>query len=67
MTEWGFAHVDFPAIFSSLPIEDRAGLRCVVAPQRSLSTATLAGLPVLPLDGRAGDAGPDEATAGDDL
>ena len=64
VTQWGFAPVDFPAIFSALPIEDRAGLRYVLAPQRSLSTATLAGLPVLPLDGHAADAGPDEATAG---
>ena len=63
VTQWGFAPVDFPAIFAALPIEDRAGLRCVLAPQRSLNAATLAGLPVLRLDGDAADAGPDEATA----
>src|SRR6516165_10315814 len=45
VTQWGFAAVDFPAIFSALPQEDRAALRCVLAPQRSLN-ATLAGLPV---------------------
>jgi fatty-acyl-CoA synthase len=64
VTQWGFAPVDFPAIFSALPIEDRASLRCILAPQKSLDAATLAGLPVLPLDGNAADAGPNQATAG---
>jgi fatty-acyl-CoA synthase len=64
VTQWGFAPVDFPAIFSSLPQEDRAALRCVLAPRRSRNPATLAGLPVLPLDGDAAEAGRDEATAG---
>jgi fatty-acyl-CoA synthase len=64
VTQWGFAPVDFPAIFSALPQEDRAALRCVLAPRMSLNAKTLAGLPVLPLDGDAADAGPDEATAG---
>jgi fatty-acyl-CoA synthase len=63
VTQWGFAPVDFPAIFAALPVEDRAALGCVLAPQRPLKIPTLAGLPVLPLDGNAADAGPDEATA----
>lgn len=65
VTQWGFAPVDFPAIFSALPIEDRAGLRCILAPQKSSLKATgLAGLLVLPLEGDAADAGRDEATGG---
>jgi fatty-acyl-CoA synthase len=64
VTQWGFAPVDFPAIFSALPQEDRTALRCVLAPQRSLNATTLAGLPVLPLEGNAADAERDEATAG---
>jgi fatty-acyl-CoA synthase len=63
VTQWGFAPVDFPAIFSALPREDRAALRCVLAPQGSVSAATLVGLPVLPLEGDAADAGRDEATS----
>jgi len=62
LTEWGFAPVDFPAIFSALPDDDRAALRCLLAPQASPNAATLAGLPVLPLEGDAADAGPDQAT-----
>ena len=61
VTEWGFAPVDFPAIFSALPDADRDAVRCVLAPQRSLSAAKLAGLPVLPLEAEAADAGPDQA------
>jgi fatty-acyl-CoA synthase len=64
VTQWGFASADFPAIFSALPQEDRAALRCVLAPRTSLNTTTLAGLPVLPLEGDPADAGPDEATGG---
>jgi fatty-acyl-CoA synthase len=64
VTQWGFAPVDFPSILSALPIEDRASLRCILAPQKSLNAATLAGLPVLPLDAYAADAGPNQATAG---
>ena len=64
VTQWGFAPADFPVIFAALPIQDRASLRCVLAPQRALNAATLKGLPVLPLEGRAADAGPDEATGG---
>jgi fatty-acyl-CoA synthase len=61
VTEWGFAPVDFAAIFSALPAEDRAALRCVLAPQVPLDVTQLAGLSVLPLDGTAADAGADEA------
>src|SRR6516165_9678857 len=64
VTQWGFAPVDFPAIFSALPQEDRTALRSVLAPQRSLNATTLAGLPVLPLEGDAADAERDEAMAG---
>ena len=63
VTQWGFAPVDFPAIFAALPAEDRAGLRCVLGLQTQPSVNELAGLPVLPLDGAAADAGPDLATA----
>jgi fatty-acyl-CoA synthase len=62
VTEWGFAPVDFPAIFSALPAEDRAALGCVLGLQLPPGTTQLAGLPVLSLDGAAADAGPDEAT-----
>ena len=62
VTEWGFPPVDFPAIFAALPPEDRAALRCVFGLQRASAGIELAGLPVLPLDGGAADAGPDEAT-----
>jgi fatty-acyl-CoA synthase len=62
VTQWGFAPVDFPMIFGALPIQDRTSLRCVLAPQSALNAATLMGLPVLPLEGRAADAGADEAT-----
>jgi fatty-acyl-CoA synthase len=64
VTQWGFVPVDFPAIFSALPDDDRSALRGVLAPQRSLNAATLAGLPVLPLEGDAAHAGPDQATGG---
>jgi fatty-acyl-CoA synthase len=62
VTEWGFAPVNFPAIFAALPADDRAALCCVLAPQRVLNDATLAGLPVLALEGDAADAGPDQAS-----
>jgi fatty-acyl-CoA synthase len=62
VTEWGFAPVDFPAIFAALPAEDRAALRTVHGLQLPPSVTRLAGLPVLPLDGTAADAGPEEAT-----
>ena len=64
VTQWGFAPVDFPAFFSALPQEDRAALRCVLAPQTSLNSNALSGLPVLPLEGDPADAGPDEAIGG---
>ena len=62
VTVWDFAPADFPAIFSTLPDDDRAALRCVLAPQRSPYAAMLAGLPVLGLEADAADAGPDQAT-----
>jgi fatty-acyl-CoA synthase len=62
LTEWGFPPVDFPAILSALPNDDRAALRCLLAPQGSPHAATLAGLPVLSLEGDAADAGPDQAS-----
>jgi fatty-acyl-CoA synthase len=62
LTEWGFAPVDFPAIFAALPAPDRAALRCVAGIDRPVGVTELAGLPVLPLYGDAVDAGPDEAT-----
>ena len=60
VTEWGFPPVDFPAIFAALPPEDRAALRCVFG--LSSGVTELARLPVLPLEGAAVDAGPEEAT-----
>ena len=60
VTQWGFPPVDFPAIFSTLPAEDRAVLRCVLRLPVSIDVTELADLPVLPLDGAAADAGPDE-------
>ncbi len=62
VTEWGFAPVDFPAIFSALPDDDRAALRSVLAPRRCLNAAALAGLPVLPLEADEADAGTDQAS-----
>src|SRR5262249_61692628 len=62
LTEWGFPPVDFPAIFAALPAQDRAALRCVLGLKVSPSVTQLAGLPVLPLEGPAADAGLDEAT-----
>lgn len=61
VTQWGFAPVDFPAIFAALPLEDRAAVRCVLGLPPALSVTHLAGLPVLPLDGLAADAGADQA------
>ncbi len=60
VTEWGFAPVDFPAIFVALPAQDRAALRCVFGLQLPPSVTQLAGLPVFPLEAVATDAGPDE-------
>ena len=62
VTEWGFAPVDFPAIFAALPADDRAALRCVLGPRVPRNVAALAGLPVLSLGGDAAEAGADEAT-----
>ena len=63
MTQCGFPQVDFAAIFAALPVEDRAGLRCVLGLQLPPGMTQLAGLPVLSLEGPAADAGLDEATA----
>jgi fatty-acyl-CoA synthase len=62
VTEWGFAPVDFPAIFAALAAEDRATLRCVLGPRIPGNVTGLAGLPVLPLGGDAADAGADQAS-----
>jgi len=61
VTEWGFAPVDFPAIFAALPAEDRAALRLVFGQELPSGVTRLAGLPVLPLEAAATDAGPDES------
>jgi len=61
VTQWGFPRVDFPAIFATLAPEDRASVSCVLGLPPGLSATELAGLPVLPLDGSAADAGADEA------
>lgn len=63
VTDWDFAPVDFPAILAGLPIEDRAHLRSVLAVSAPSGVTELAGLPVLPLEGPAVEAGPDAATA----
>jgi len=62
VTDWDFAPVDFPTILAGLPIEDRVHLRSALAVSAP-GAIELAGLPVLPLDGPAPDAGPDAATA----
>jgi fatty-acyl-CoA synthase len=62
VTEWGFAPVDFPAIFAALPAQDRAALGRVIGLERPAGVSELAGLPVLPLYSDALDTGPDEAT-----
>jgi len=62
VTQWGFAPVDFPAIFANLPGEDRAALRTVFGLELPPGATELAGVPVLPLVSAAADAGPDEAT-----
>jgi fatty-acyl-CoA synthase len=61
VTQWGFPPVDFPAIFATLGPEDRASVSCVLGLPPGLSATELAGLPVLPLDSSAADAGADEA------
>jgi fatty-acyl-CoA synthase len=64
VTEWGFGPVDFPAIFSALPTQDCAALRCVIGLDPPGGVTELVGLPVLPLYGAAADAGVDDATGG---
>jgi fatty-acyl-CoA synthase len=54
--------VDFPAILTALPAEDRAALRYVFGLQVPPSVTRLAGLPILPLEAAATDAGADEST-----
>jgi fatty-acyl-CoA synthase len=63
VTQWGFSPVDFPAIFTSVPAEDRAALRRVFGIDRPAGVTQLAGLPALPLAGTAAGAGPDESAA----
>jgi fatty-acyl-CoA synthase len=63
VTDWNFTPADFPAILASLPIEDRAQLRSLLAIRAPTGVTELAGLPVLPLEGPAAEAGPDAATA----
>jgi fatty-acyl-CoA synthase len=61
VTTWDFAPVDFPAILASLPTDDRAHLRSVLAVSAPTGVSDFAGLPVLPLEGADTVAGPDEA------
>lgn len=63
VTDWDFAPVDFPAILASLPTEDRAHLRSVLALSLPKGITELAGLPALPLEGPDVDAGSDAAMA----
>jgi fatty-acyl-CoA synthase len=62
ITDWDFALVDFPAILTGLPIEDRAHLRSVFAMSAPRGANEVAGLPVLPLEDAQAEAGPDAAT-----
>jgi fatty-acyl-CoA synthase len=62
VTQWGFAPVDFPAIFAALPAQERADVRCVLGLPIAPGVSELAGVPAMPLDGEPGDAGADEAT-----
>jgi fatty-acyl-CoA synthase len=61
VTEWGFPLADFPAIFATLPAQDRAALRCVLGLKIPPGMTQLADLPVSPLDTAAAGAGPDES------
>jgi fatty-acyl-CoA synthase len=63
VTDWNFAPVDFPAILAGLPTGDRAHLRSVLAVSAPQGVTEIAGLPVLPLEDTAAEAGPDAATA----
>jgi fatty-acyl-CoA synthase len=62
VTQWGFAPVDFPAIFAALPPQDRADVRCVLGLPISPGVNELAGVPAMALDGDPADAGADAAT-----
>lgn len=61
VTQWGFAPADFPAILASLPAEDRAGVRTVLAAGDAPVPEEIAGIAVRPLAGDASEAGPDDA------
>src|SRR6516164_4930844 len=61
VTEWGFPPVDFAKIFSTVPADDRAALRCVIGRSVPAQVTELGGLPVMPLEAPAADAGPDQA------
>jgi len=60
VTQWGFAPVDFPTIFAAVPGADRAALRSLLGVNIPAGVSGLAGLPVLPLESEAADAGPNE-------
>ncbi len=61
VTDWGFPPVDFPAIFASLPPDDRAAVRHVLGFNVPAGVAELAGIPVVSPYGAAAEAGSDEA------
>jgi fatty-acyl-CoA synthase len=61
VTEWGFPPVDFAKIFSTVPADDRPALRCVIGRSVPAQVTELGGLPVMPLEAPAADAGPDHA------
>jgi fatty-acyl-CoA synthase len=61
VTQWGFPAMDFPAIFEELPAEDRVALRNICGLHIPAGVTRLAGVPVLPLESDAADAGPDAA------
>jgi fatty-acyl-CoA synthase len=63
VTEWGFAPVDFPAIFSSLAPEDRSTLHHVIGRHLPGDVARVAELPASPLiaEGSVRDAATPEA------
>jgi hypothetical protein len=62
VTDWDFAPVDFLAILASLPIDDRAHLRSVLALSAPAGVTDVVGLAVLPFEGLDTETGPDAAT-----